>query len=247
MRKYVLLFLLLNTFLSPIYAQTKWKEIPKGSFNLVENQGGQTLGYSPNSGVKILTVSGLAFKDLNKNGKLDAFEDWRLSYDQRAKDLASKLSVEEIAGLMLYSSHQSVPARAGGYFSGTYGGKPFKAGETDPTDLTDQQKQFLAQDNLRHVLITTVQTPEIAAKWNNKMQAFCEGVGLGIPANNSSDPRHGTKSKAEYDAAAGGEISMWPSPLGIAATFDPSLIEKFGKIAAAEDRSLGNTTVLIAE
>ena len=119
MRKKVLSFLILTAALSPIYAQTKWKETPKGSFNLVENQGGQTLGYSPMSGVKILTVNGLAFKDLNKNGKLDAFEDWRLPYDQRAKDLASKLSVEEIAGLMLYSSHQSIPARAGGYFAGT--------------------------------------------------------------------------------------------------------------------------------
>lgn len=244
MRKQVLSFLILTAALSPIYAQTKWKETPKGSFNLVENQGGQTLGYSPMSGVKILTVNGLAFKDLNKNGKLDAFEDWRLPYDQRAKDLASKLSVEEIAGLMLYSSHQSIPARAGGYFAGTYNGKPFKDGETDPTELTDQQKKFLKEDHLRHVLVTTVQTPEIAAQWNNKLQAFCESVGFGIPANNSSDPRHGTRAKAEFDAAAGGEISMWPSPLGMAATFNPALVEQFGKIAADEYRALGITTAL---
>lgn len=244
MKKYTLPVLILTVALSPMYAQTKWKETQKGSFNLVENQGGKTLGYSPMSGVKILTVNGLAFKDLNKNGQLDAFEDWRLSYDQRAKDLASKLSIEEIAGLMLYSSHQSIPARAGGYFAGTYNGKPFKAGETDPTELTDQQKEFLKKDHLRHVLVTTVQTPEIAAQWNNKLQAFCESVGFGIPANNSSDPRHSTRAKAEFDAAAGGEISMWPSPLGMAATFDPMLIEKFGKIAADEYRALGITTAL---
>ena len=236
--------LILQFLILTASAQTKWKETPKGSFNLVENQGGQTLGYSPRSGVKILTINGLAFKDLNKNGKLDAFEDWRFTADARAKDLASKLSIEEIAGLMLYSSHQSIPARAGGYFAGTYNGKPFKAGETDPTELTDQQKEFLEEDNLRHVLVTTVQTPEIAAKWNNKLQAFCESVGFGIPANNSSDPRHGTRAKAEYDAAAGGEISMWPSSLGMAATFDPALIQKFGEIAAKEYRALGITTAL---
>lgn len=226
------------------HAQKKWTETSNESFNLITNKGGQTLGYSAASGVKILTLDGFAFKDLNKNGKLDKYEDWRLSYDERAKDLASKLTIEQIAGLMLYSSHQSIPARAGGYFAGTYGGKPFKAGETDPTDLTDQQKKFLAEDNLRHVLITTVQNPEIAAQWNNKMQAYCESVGLGIPANNSSDPRHGTRAKAEYDAAAGGEISMWPSSLGMAATFEPTLIEKFGQIAAAEYRALGITTAL---
>ena len=65
--------------------------------NIIKNQGGQTLGYSPNSGIKILTVNGLAFKDLNKNGKLDKYEDWRLPVDSRAKDLASKLSIEQIA------------------------------------------------------------------------------------------------------------------------------------------------------
>jgi beta-glucosidase len=225
-------------------AQTKWSETKKGEFNIVKNPSGQTLGYSPNSGVKILTVNGLAFKDLNKNNKLDKFEDWRLSSEIRAKDLASKLSIKEITGLMLYSSHQSIPARPGGYFAGTYGGKPFKAGETDPSDLTDQQKKFLAEDNLRHVLVTTVQTPEIAAKWNNKLQAFCESVGFGIPANNSTDPRHGTRAKAEYDAASGGEISMWPNSLGMAATFDPALTQKFGEIAAKEYRALGITTAL---
>ena len=227
-----------------VSAQQKWSETSKGTFNLIQNQGGQTLGYSPASGVKILTVNGLAFKDLNKNGKLDKYEDWRLPYDVRAKDLASKLSIEEIAGLMLYSAHQSIPARAGGYFAGTYNGKPFKEGEVDPSDLTDQQKKFLKEDNLRHVLITTVQSPEIAAQWNNKLQAFCESVGAGIPANNSTDPRHGTKARAEYDAASGGEISMWPSSLGLAATFDPSVVQKFGEVAAAEYRALGITTAL---
>lgn len=225
-------------------AQKKWSETPKGNYNIIVNPGGQTLGYSPNSGVKILTIKELAFKDLNKNGRLEPFEDWRLSYDARAKDLASRLSVAEIAGLMLYSAHQSIPARSSGYFAGTYKGKAFTPGETDPSELTDQQMKFLKEDNLRHVLITTVQSPEIAAQWNNKLQAFCESIGQGIPANNSSDPRHGTLARAEFDAAAGGEISMWPSSLGMAATFKPDLVQQFGQIAAEEYRALGITTAL---
>src|ERR1035438_3909046 len=75
-------------------------------FILVKNPNGPTLGYSGQSGVKILTIDGLSFKDLNKNGKLDKYEDWRLPVDERAKDLASKMSIEQIAGLMLYSAHQ---------------------------------------------------------------------------------------------------------------------------------------------
>jgi beta-glucosidase len=213
-------------------------------FVLVQNKGGQTLGYSPASGVKILKIKGLSFKDLNKNGKLDKYEDWRLPYEVRAKDLATKLSIDQIAGLMLYSRHQSIPARAGGYFAGTYSGKPFKQGETDPTLLTDQQKEFLQKDNLRHVLLTTVQSPDAAAVWNNNVQIFCEGVGLGIPANNSSDPRHGTVSTMEFNAGAGGRISMWPSSLGMAATFNPDLLQRFGEIAATEYRALGIATAL---
>ena len=136
-----------------------------------------------------MIVNGLLFKDLNRNGSLDPYEDWRLPVDERAADLAHRLSVEEITGLMLYSGHQSIPARPDGYFAGTYKGKPFAKGETDPSDLTDQQQKFLKEDNLRHVLITSVQTPAIAAQWNNKLQAYCESLGKGIPANNSSDPR----------------------------------------------------------
>ena len=211
---------------------------------LVKNAGGQTLGYSPASGVKILTDNGLSFKDLNKNGALDPYEDWRLSADLRARDLAERLSIEQIAGLMLYSRHQSIPARADGYFAGTYKGKKFSESGAKPDDLTDQQIVFLSQDNLRHVLLTTVQSPEAAARWNNKVQALCEGLGLGIPANNSTDPRHGTVSTMEYNAGAGGQISMWPGSLGMAASFDPNLVEQFGQIAAAEYRALGIATAL---
>jgi len=223
----------------------KWSEESKTGYNLVHNQDGQTLGYSPASGVKLLTVNRLAFKDLNKNGKLDIYEDWRLTANDRARDLASKLSVEQIAGLMLYSSHQAIPSGGGGFMrGGTYGGKPFGESGADPSDLSDQQIKFLTEDNLRHVLITSVESPEIAAIWNNNVQALVESIGFGVPVNTSSDPRHGSDSYAEYNAGAGGRISMWPGTLGIAASFDPELMKKFGEVASAEYRALGITTAL---
>ena len=222
----------------------KWTEKNVGTFKQVLNEGGQTLGYSPSSGIKILTVDGQAFKDLNKNGKLDGYEDWRLPVDERAKDLASKMSVEQIAGLMLYSGHQAIPTQGSGRFGGTYNGKPFKESGAKSSDLSDQQKKFLTEDNLRHVLITTVESPAISAQWNNNAQALVEGIGLGIPANNSSDPRHGSDSYAEFNLGAGGKISMWPGSLGIAASFDPKLMKQFGQIAAAEYRALGIATAL---
>lgn len=200
----------------------KWTERQIDSFILVTQKGGPSLGYSPQSGVKILTVDGFAFKDLNRNDSLDEYEDWRLDAKERAADLASKLSIEEIAGLMLYSSHQPVP--------------------TDT--LTAEQKKFLSDDHLRAVLITVVASPDTAAKWNNNMQAYVEGLDHGIPANTSSDPRHEAKGTAEFNAGAGGKISLWPTSLGLAATFDPQLMYRFGEIASEEYRALGIATAL---
>ena len=222
----------------------KWAETQGESFNLVTNEGGATLGYSPESGVTILTDKGFGFKDMNKNGKLDDYEDWRLSVQERAENLASLMSIEQIAGLMLYSAHQSIPAGGRGPFGGTYGGKSFRESGAAPSDLSDAQLKFLTEDNLRHVLITRVQSPEVAAQWNNNAQALVEGLGLGIPANNSSDPRHRTRAESEYNLGSGGEISMWPTTLGLAATFSPELVKEFGDIASKEYRALGIATAL---
>jgi beta-glucosidase len=202
------------------------------------------LGYAQSSGVKILTVDGLAFKDLNKNGKLDLYEDWRKPVAARAKNLATLMSVEQMAGLMLYSRHQAIPAPERGYFGGTYNQKPFTASGLKASDLSDQQKAFLTNDNLRHVLLTSVENPTVAATWNNNVQQLVESIGLGIPANNSSDPRNGANKDSEYNAGSGGSISQWPEELGLSATFDPSITQQFGSIAAKEYRALGIATAL---
>ncbi len=222
----------------------KWSETGTGSLRIVTNEEGQTLSYDTTSGVKLLTVNGLAFKDLNKDGKLDIYEDWRMSADDRAKDLASKLSVEQIAGLMLYSAHQAIPAGGTRFGASTYNDKPFAESGAKPSDLSDQQKKFLTQDNLRHVLVTSLLSPEVAALWNNNVQALCEGIGFGIPANNSSDPRHRSASDAEFNVGSAGQISMWPGSLGMAATFDPAIVKRFGQVASIEYRALGISTAL---
>ncbi len=237
----IIIFLLSG---STLHAQQKFTTQDAGQYILVTNQGGQTLGYSEKSGVKLLVVDGFAFKDLNKNGKLDKYEDWRLPADQRAEDLAAQMSIAQIAGLMLYSRHQPIPVPAGGPFAGTYHGKAFNESGANASDLSDQQIEFLTKDNVRHVLITSVKSPAIAAQWNNNVQALTEGIGMGIPANNSSDPRNGIIASAEFNAGAGGQISMWPGSLGLAATFDPKVTENFGHIAATEYRALGIATAL---
>lgn len=51
--------------------------------------------------VAVLEKPGLRFKDLNKNGALYKYEDWRLTAEERSLDLLSKMSLEEKAGFML--------------------------------------------------------------------------------------------------------------------------------------------------
>ena len=214
----------------------KWQSQEADGYKLITQDGGPTLTYTS---APILEQDRYAFKDLNRNGVLDPYEDWRLSAEERAKDLAGRLSIEEIAGLMLYSSHQAVPGSAYGFGAASY-----ESEDHNSWDLTVQQKKFLKEDNLRAVLVTSVESPAVAARWNNNLQAFVEALGQGVPVNISSDPRNETAATAEFNMGAGGQISLWPTPLGLAATFDPALVRSFGEIASREYRALGIATAL---
>ena len=127
--------------------------------------------------MKLLQVDGKVFKDMNRNGKLDVYEDWRLSPQKRAEDLAKQLSTEDIAGLMLYSMHQRNL-------------KP---------QLTDDQKKMLSADHVRTVLnADSTASNEVTAKWNNALQAYAESLPFAIPANTSSDPRSDARGNGVY-------------------------------------------------
>ena len=95
------------------------------SYKVIEagkDQNGKTIVLGTMSG-KLIEQGGLKFKDLAGTGELLPYEDWRLTDEARARDLAGRLSIEEIAGLMLYSAHQCVPASMQGPFIGHYDGK----------------------------------------------------------------------------------------------------------------------------
>ena len=192
----------------------------------------------------MIEAEGFIFKDLERTGELLPYEDWRLDDESRAKDLAARLSIEEIAGLMMYSPHQMVPAYPGGPFAATYYGKTFPDSGKKPWEMSDQQKHFLKEDHVRHVLLMLFESAGTAARWNNEMQRCVEALPHGIPINFSSDPRHGAGSaSAEYKSQAG-QVSRWPEGLAMAATFSPEICRQYAEIVAKEYRALGITTAL---
>lgn len=140
-------------------------------YTIVEQEGGKRLTYSPDSGMKLIEVDGYAFKDFEGTGELVPYEDWRLSAEERAEDLASRISLEQITGLMCFSAHQSKLE--------------------DKGVLTDEQKEFL-DGGVRAVLNAASGYPAFQqAQWTNNMQAYVEASENKIPINFSSDPRCG--------------------------------------------------------
>ncbi len=214
----------------------------KNGYTLIRNEGGATLGL--HDGSRIVERDGLAFKDLAGTGELLPYEDWRLDPKTRAKDLASRLSREEIAGLMLYSSHQVVPCREPGPFGGHYGGGLFDPEKNAPSDLTDEQLVCLRRDHVRHMLQMRVESARISAEWSNNLQAVCEAEPWGIPVNISTDPRHGATAGGAEFRNTGSDVSKWPEGIGLAAAGDPELVREFARTAAREYRALGITTAL---
>ncbi|WP_392561891.1 glycoside hydrolase family 3 N-terminal domain-containing protein [Orbus sturtevantii] len=229
------LMLVSNLAITQTLTQNKYtieeKKVGDITLVIVNNpNNGAVLGMTKESGIKLIEVEDqdgtiYAFKDMNGNGQLEPWKDWRLSADERAADLANSLTKDEIAGLMLFSDH-----------------------ERNPQDgLTVEQKKYLQGDNLRNVLNAGSNDVKATVLWNNDMQAYVESLVKDgkkvIPVNFSSDPRHIAGSDAQYNAK-GDDISRWPSTLGIAATFDPQVMAQFANVMSQEFRALGITTSL---
>ena len=213
----------------------------KDGYCLIVNEGGAVLGMS----TPLLKESdGLAFKNLSGSDDLLAYEDWRLPPEQRAEDLAGRLSLEEIAGLMLFSPHQMVPFLPGGPFCGHYDGGDYIEGVTDPASLTDEQKQLICSGRLRNVLLNRFGSAKDVVVWNNHLQALAEEQKWGIPICISSDPRHAAGEKSAEFSGSSRNISRWPEGMGMAATFSPELMKSFAEIVSQEYRALGISVAL---
>ncbi len=199
-------------------------------YRITNPNGGPTLSYRT---APILEVEDggytYAFKDLDKDGELDDYEDWRLSYEDRANDIADKLPLESIAGLMLFSAHTG----------------PDMTDPENPGKVSDEQYNYLINDGIRAILYARSQNYDIAVKWANGLQAVAEeNDPFGIPVNISSDPRNSVQGAVEDDLQNLTFGSGWPTNLGLAATFNPEYAFQMGQVISDEYRAIGIGTAL---
>ena len=214
--------------------------------------------------VQILTEGKYQFKDLNKNGKLDAYEDWRLPMEKRIADLVGQMTLEEKAGLMLHPNiavpesgeikydftdeEKALMARAAEeQYAGPVGPGGQGAGNMAVGQMrrTATAKAYIEEKNFRNILNNGTCAPEKFARWSNGMQEIAEASRLGIPVMFSTDPRHGSGTGAHVRGTQ--YFSQFPSnegQVGITAARDPKLVEDFGAVVAEEYRAVGLHMIL---
>lgn len=215
-----------------------------------------TLGHRS---VTILTQNNLTFKDLNKNGKLDPYEDWRLPVTKRVQDLLSQMTLDEKIGFMLISTTRMAGDNAFGQAPANAGRGPAEiTSGFNEEDLVQPNNMFTRQPlpvpvmsaagttkgvkqyHLRHFILRANPPARVIAEWANNLQELCETTRLGIPAIVASNPRN----HITIDAAVGLSVgrtafSKWPGELGLAAMRDPKLTREFADIARQEWTAVG--------
>ena len=170
----------------------------------------------------IIEADGQRFRDLDGDGMLTPYEDWRLDPAERAKDIVSRMTVAEKVGTLM---HSTLPGNGG------------MLGRADSYDL----KALGPLVNEKHVtsFITRLAlAPAELARENNSVQELAEATRLGIPLTISTDPRNHFQYVLGAGESANG-VTQWPELLGFAALRDPALVKSFTDIARKEYRAVG--------
>lgn len=198
------------------------------------------LGYL-NGVTNILEADGLKFKDLNGNGTLDVYEDWRADVDDRVWDLINQMTIEEKTGLFYHVNTCGDPtgvdfADERNMFSTE---NPFDVpgeGEEVSGPMTSGSYSmwyYVQVLGITTHLDNTNGTPEKQVVYHNAMQALGEDTRLGIPVLISNDRQYN---------AWGGMIDTAHDAFG--AANDPELSQKLWTQYSLESRAAGIHVVL---
>lgn len=168
-----------------------------------------------------------SFRDLNKNGKMDLYEDVKQPIEARVNDLLKQMTIEEKAGMMFING-----ARVNE--DGSIEDKPAKGlFAFAPNGLN-----LIRDKKMNHFNLWAIPSIASLAKWYNTMQKWAQdSTRLGIPITIASDPRnHFSNTIFSMTAAT---FSQWCEPLGLAAIGDETLTRQFADIARQEYVAVG--------
>ncbi len=181
--------------------------------------------------VNTLTIDGQEFRDLNKNGQLDIYEDHRNLPRDRANDLLRKMTLEEKVGQMFHPPFILKPDLLMFLYEIAIRGN----------SSTESQIIF---DHITHFNLYGNPSPVELAKKINSLQKTASKSRLGIPITISSDPIHEVPKGGGVASFSVDGFSKWPSQLGFAATSNPKIIREFAEIVRDEYLAVGIRTAL---
>ena len=165
----------------------------------------------------IIEADGYQFIDLNGNGTLDAYEDWRLDADTRAADLVSQMTVREKIAQM---QHPTYLPRSDG-------------------KIAPYLKKYCSDYGIGMLLIRELSSVQTAAETMNTVQEYAEASRLGVPVLVSMDSVHGLS----YVSGA----TVTGHNLALAATRDEDLVTRLAEIARDEHIAIGVRMTLSPE
>jgi beta-glucosidase len=214
---YFLLILIVLALLAAAFFFIKWNRASAANMNLLGPEA------------QTLTINGQSFRDLNKNGSLDVYEDHRQEMENRIDDLISQMNLEEKAGLMFITM---IGMNSDGSLSETVDFKePF-------TMMLESNSSLVAKKKMNHFNLIQATSAQAMIAWSNNIQKLAEQTRLGIPVTIASDPRHSAHENAGASIPTA-FFSKWPSPLGFASIGDSMIMREFGDIARQEYTALG--------
>ena len=181
----------------------------------------------------IIEVDGYRFRDLNDNGELDPYEDWRLTAEERADDLLGKMDIDQQAAQMV---HLTLVTMKDSWFTKNNVGFAlvyeyiFETEEPDEDEEEDEEDEDEDEDEDKEPE-GPVSNARNAARLTNEIQELSEESDFGIPVIFSMD--------TEAGAAFVKDATYLPDEINQGAANDAELVAELNRVLKEELMAVG--------